>query len=1180
MLKFIKKIRVLILISLLGVFPQFAMAIAVQPSGTGTSSDPYLIANLDNLEWVSETSSSWDKHFKQTADIDASTTSSWNSGKGWSPIGNATVNFTGNYDGNLKIITGITSIRPTETNIGFFGKINAATIQQVLLKNLNISGYNYVGGLVAYMEDSYSNVITKCAVSGVVNSSHVGIYGGGGTGGLIGDSRNGRGIVTLSFSEVNANAQGGYVGGFLGYGDQALNIEDSFSVGNAGMTSASRNGGFAGKPHADGVFKRVYAAGEVGNGYGFGYDTRGTVENSFWDINATNSASGDHYWPNKILGKTTTQMQTQSTFTDVGWDFVGETTNGTDNYWSINSGKNDGRPYLTWTDNTNWYNATPTLPNISNITTSSTTNQVINITSTDTDGEAITLSIESSDTAVATVALSNETQTGNDKNATLTITRVSEGTATITLKATDANGAESTKTFTYINDQTSPTITITGTDGGNSFGSGSHSMSENLTVTFTTNESTTNFTSSDVVITNGTLSSFTAVSSTEYTAVITPSSDGTVTVDVSNATFTDASGNDSTSTQFTYVDERVSILRDTMNSLQVGLGTNKSLGEVVTNLTLPTSLNGFTISWASTNTTALAVDGTVSRQGTESKIELKATISKSGLTTYKKFEVIVVPTLTDTTTVQRAVININSDNLLGDNISTGSVMQNLTLPTNLSDIVGGATGSVSWSSSDTNVIDNSGTITRDSTDKIVTLTATFTQNGQMDTRDFVFVVKADIYSDSDAIGNSLSMVTLENLLASNRSNNTISSNLDLNVSKFTLESGVSLSFTSDNTNVISNNGTVIRQSTDTTVKVKATLSKNLISSSKVFEFKVKPISSAVKIVTMGTVSDSVVGNKKTFTFSYDESLDSNLSSVTNISPVFVSESNTTIMTTNASGNKVSTMDNSSSNTKVKEIKTTFTQSGVVENEIQVRSTANSTDTNIKVNKIRNEIVDATTTRNNDGSLEIESTIGTNSAIVKSDIDGIMTQTLQDSNNTVLSQLTSRFIGSSATISEDNTLNVTTPIFKIDPTTEVLSDTGTLEANIELQSDSNGSIDIVYSIESIDDNTITKKVNINITSQVKGEVETKEESSVVSSDDAIMEVKTLELNGKKVVIYTTPSGYTRTATMNSDGTNRVFTIPETTYFQPTDAANVDINIDSDNGELRTTIITPLIENINF
>ena len=57
----------------------------------------------------------------------------------------------------------------------------------------------------------------------------------------------------------------------------------------------------------------------------------GTVTNSFWDVNSSGepiSAAG--------IGLTTTEMQTMSTFTDAGWDFI--------EIWDI--GENQTYPFL------------------------------------------------------------------------------------------------------------------------------------------------------------------------------------------------------------------------------------------------------------------------------------------------------------------------------------------------------------------------------------------------------------------------------------------------------------------------------------------------------------------------------------------------------------------------------------------------------------------------------------------------------------------------------------------------------------------------------------------------------------------------------------------------------------------------------------------------------------------
>nr|HPM13588.1 hypothetical protein [Bacteroidales bacterium] len=96
---------------------------AVAPFGDGTSGNPYQIASLDNLYWISQNSSSWSSFFVQTNDINASKTSTYDGGQGWTPIGNDVTKFSGSYDGDNYIITNLYIDRPTTNNVGLFGHI-------------------------------------------------------------------------------------------------------------------------------------------------------------------------------------------------------------------------------------------------------------------------------------------------------------------------------------------------------------------------------------------------------------------------------------------------------------------------------------------------------------------------------------------------------------------------------------------------------------------------------------------------------------------------------------------------------------------------------------------------------------------------------------------------------------------------------------------------------------------------------------------------------------------------------------------------------------------------------------------------------------------------------------------------------------------------------------------------
>ena len=115
--------------------------------GNGTEADPYQISNLNDLAELSQTATDWDKSFIQTSDIDAGETSEWNSGLGWSPIGNANTKFTGSYDGQGRSIDSLFINRPDSNYVGFFGYLSThASVLNLSIGNTLIIGSGYVGG--------------------------------------------------------------------------------------------------------------------------------------------------------------------------------------------------------------------------------------------------------------------------------------------------------------------------------------------------------------------------------------------------------------------------------------------------------------------------------------------------------------------------------------------------------------------------------------------------------------------------------------------------------------------------------------------------------------------------------------------------------------------------------------------------------------------------------------------------------------------------------------------------------------------------------------------------------------------------------------------------------------------------------------------------------------------------
>jgi hypothetical protein len=126
---------------------------------------------------------------------------------------------------------------------------------------------------------------------------------------------------------------------------------------------------------------------------------------------------------------------------------------------------------------------------------------------------------------------------------TATITPASNGLVTIDVAAGVANDmsgntntAATQYSLTY--DTVRPVIVMSGPL--NNIANGP------FTTTFTFSEAVTGFAGNDVIVGNGTISSFSATTASVYTAMVYPSGDGTVTIDVNANVATDAAGNQNT----------------------------------------------------------------------------------------------------------------------------------------------------------------------------------------------------------------------------------------------------------------------------------------------------------------------------------------------------------------------------------------------------------------------------------------------------------------------------------------------------------------------------------------------------------------------------------------------------------------------------------------------------------
>ncbi len=255
-------------------FTEFAIAQFV--AGSGTETDPYQIETLQQLQYVRH---HLDKHFLQTANIDASETKNWNNGKGFDPLGNETDRFSGVYDGNNHSISGLHILREEESHVGLFGYLDLAMIKNLNLIDAEIEGNYYVGGLAGTLG---RGEIVQSSMSGKVS-------GFGTVGGLIGYVHNGDIKASNSSAQVGRlpGTRTAHFGGLVGFLNQG-NIVNSHASGN--VSSGFSVGGLVGR-NDYGVIVDCYASGDVSgqvSGGLIGYNVRGVVV----DSHATGQVSG------------------------------------------------------------------------------------------------------------------------------------------------------------------------------------------------------------------------------------------------------------------------------------------------------------------------------------------------------------------------------------------------------------------------------------------------------------------------------------------------------------------------------------------------------------------------------------------------------------------------------------------------------------------------------------------------------------------------------------------------------------------------------------------------------------------------------------------------------------------------------------------------------------------------
>ena len=384
-----KKIIFLIFICF-AFIPLFCETLAEPPlnfheENAGSEENPFLISNLANLRWFSETPDVWGRHpettnaykyfFLQTSDIDASETQYWNNGEGFNPIGAAmwqqalssARDFFGVYNGNGFSINNLHIFTPISHTIGFtrfaiFSAIDYAVLKNIRLVNIKIipdiekmddKNSSVVAGLAGTVSNS---TILNCSVSGqLFNEEYLDRKEYFYSSGLIYFALNS--TIEECYSSVKIYGKTDYRTTVAGLVLHLHNSTLKNSYFNGSIITNQITNDIAGLVirAATGNINNCYVTGGLGiiQAENFIRDilkystpdfNPSIVQNNFWNNETTDISKivnitdeYDHIIENN-LGLSTAEMKRVTIYEESGWDF--------ETIWAINPNFNDGYPFL------------------------------------------------------------------------------------------------------------------------------------------------------------------------------------------------------------------------------------------------------------------------------------------------------------------------------------------------------------------------------------------------------------------------------------------------------------------------------------------------------------------------------------------------------------------------------------------------------------------------------------------------------------------------------------------------------------------------------------------------------------------------------------------------------------------------------------------------------------------
>ncbi|MDR2635580.1 MAG: hypothetical protein LBC08_01990 [Campylobacteraceae bacterium] len=293
----------------------------------------------------------------------------FNASFGWEPIGSETAPFSGIFNANHHVISGLWIDRPNTSNTGLFGYVNGTKIMNVGVKIANgkkLNGKSFVGGIAgqvvgdSLIKNSYAEGDIEGSdsdiggIAGKMNGGKVegsyfkgDIKGKKGIAGIVGSANDDVSIIS-SYSNGYISGTSSHIGGIVGWSQDSGKIEKSYST-----MRLEGDGGDIG-----GIVGIINNSALVSNSAAINPSIKGQTKTNRIAYSDSNTAmfSNNFALKNMLVNgktvsgdngmngidKTNEEFKKESTYKELGWEFGDDD----EHPWKIF--EDVGYPYLYW----------------------------------------------------------------------------------------------------------------------------------------------------------------------------------------------------------------------------------------------------------------------------------------------------------------------------------------------------------------------------------------------------------------------------------------------------------------------------------------------------------------------------------------------------------------------------------------------------------------------------------------------------------------------------------------------------------------------------------------------------------------------------------------------------------------------------------------------------------------